>query len=103
MAISSPSLGTWPGAPRHSCILAQAQSLRRDAAGTVREQVLPKGVKGVLKVGLRRFSGYNRSMQERDFFDERQELKPATLNCDKCRHIETYDIRWLVRTKKIAL
>ncbi len=42
-------------------------------------------------------------MEERDFFDENEQLKPATLSCDKCRQTETYDIRWLVRTKKKAL
>lgn len=42
-------------------------------------------------------------MEERDFFDEAEELKPAVLNCDKCRQSDTYDVRWLVRTKKKAL
>lgn len=42
-------------------------------------------------------------MEERDFFDEIEALKPATLNCDKCHQTETYEIRWLVRTKKKAL
>lgn len=42
-------------------------------------------------------------MEERDFFDETQTLKPASLNCDKCHQIETYDVRWIVRTKKNAL
>lgn len=42
-------------------------------------------------------------MEERDFFDESETLKPASLNCDKCHQTETYDVRWLVRTKKKAL
>jgi hypothetical protein len=42
-------------------------------------------------------------MEERDFFDEEETLKPATLNCDKCHQTETYQVRWLVRTKKKAL
>ena len=42
-------------------------------------------------------------MEERDFFDETETLKPAVLNCEKCRQSETYDVRWLVRTKKKAL
>lgn len=42
-------------------------------------------------------------MEERDFFDETETVKPATLNCDKCHTSDTYDIRWLVRTKKQAL
>jgi hypothetical protein len=42
-------------------------------------------------------------MEERDFFDESETLKPAILNCLHCRQTETYEIRWLVRTKKKAL
>lgn len=42
-------------------------------------------------------------MEERDFFDESDTLKPATLSCLYCRHTETYEIRWLVRTKKRTL
>ncbi|MGH9359778.1 MAG: hypothetical protein ACRD1O_11490 [Terriglobia bacterium] len=42
-------------------------------------------------------------MEERDFFDENETLKPATLSCLHCRQTETYEIRWLVRTKKKAL
>ena len=42
-------------------------------------------------------------MDERDFFDESETVKPAVLNCDKCHRSETYDVRWLVRTKKRQL
>ena len=42
-------------------------------------------------------------MEERDFFDESEALKPATLSCDKCRQTETYEVRWLIRTKRKAL
>ncbi len=42
-------------------------------------------------------------MEERDFFEESETSKPATLSCDKCHQTETYSIRWLVRTKKKAL
>ncbi len=42
-------------------------------------------------------------MEERDFFDESESLKPATLSCLYCHQTETYPIRWLVRTKKKAL
>ena len=42
-------------------------------------------------------------MEERDFFDESESSKPAELNCDKCHQPATYEIRWLVRTKKKAL
>jgi hypothetical protein len=42
-------------------------------------------------------------MEERDFFDESETRKPASLSCLFCRQVETYEIRWLVRTKKMAL
>lgn len=42
-------------------------------------------------------------MEERDFFDESQVAKPANLSCLHCRTADTYEIRWLVRTKKKSL
>ncbi len=42
-------------------------------------------------------------MEERDFFDESETLKAAELNCQFCRQTNTYEVRWLVRTKKKAL
>ncbi len=42
-------------------------------------------------------------MDERDFFDENETRKPASLNCAYCKQTDTYEIRWLVRTKKKAL
>ena len=38
-------------------------------------------------------------MEERDFFDEREEKKPAHLSCPHCRQEAEYALRWLVRTK----
>jgi len=42
-------------------------------------------------------------MEERDFFTEKDETKPAQLNCPSCRTVDTYDIRWRRRTKKKSL
>ena len=42
-------------------------------------------------------------MEEREFFDETESLKPANLSCLYCHQADTYEIRWLVRTKKKAL
>jgi len=42
-------------------------------------------------------------MDERDFFDERQEKKNASLNCPHCQQAAEYEITWLVRTKKKQL
>jgi hypothetical protein len=42
-------------------------------------------------------------MEEREFFDERAEKKPATLNCPHCHQPAEYEVTWLVRTKKRQL
>jgi len=42
-------------------------------------------------------------MEERDFFNERPEKKPATLNCPHCHQSADYEVTWLVRTKKVQL
>src|SRR5438046_10045934 len=42
-------------------------------------------------------------MDEREFFDERPEKKPATLNCPHCHQSADYEVSWLVRTKKRQL
>ena len=39
-------------------------------------------------------------MDERAFYSESQAKKPATLNCPSCRTQETYELNWIVRTKK---
>ena len=39
-------------------------------------------------------------MQERDIFDERQEVKTASFSCPNCRERNEYEVRWLKRTKK---
>ena len=39
-------------------------------------------------------------MQERDIFDERQEVKTASFSCPNCRERNDYEVRWLKRTKK---
>jgi hypothetical protein len=38
-------------------------------------------------------------MDERAFYKESQATKPANLNCPFCHTAESYDLRWLVRTK----
>jgi len=42
-------------------------------------------------------------MEERDFFDEKQEKKPASLNCPHCHESGEYEVTWIVRTKKRQL
>ena len=40
------------------------------------------------------------ALLEREFFNEKQELKPATYTCPKCRHRDDYKVRWIRRVKK---
>ena len=42
-------------------------------------------------------------MEERDFYTEKDELKPANLNCPFCRQSDSYEVRWQRRTKKASL
>ena len=42
-------------------------------------------------------------MDERAYYNESQTTKPAVLNCPFCRTSETYDLKWVVRTKKDRL
>ncbi len=42
-------------------------------------------------------------MEERDFYDERQEKKNATLNCPHCHQSADYELGWTVRMKKRQL
>lgn len=43
------------------------------------------------------------AMDERDFYTEKTEQKPAQLSCPYCRRASTYQLRWIVRTKKPSL
>lgn len=42
-------------------------------------------------------------MEEREFYDERQEKKIHSLNCPHCHQAAEYEVQWLVRTKKKSL
>jgi len=42
-------------------------------------------------------------MEERDFFDERQEQRNHTLTCPHCGQANEYPVSWLVRRKKAQL
>jgi len=42
-------------------------------------------------------------LQEKDFFNEQQELKRATYSCPFCRERAEYEVRWLTRRKKKEL
>jgi hypothetical protein len=43
------------------------------------------------------------ALDEREFYDEQAQKKPATLHCPKCRKSAEYELAWLVRTKKKQL
>jgi hypothetical protein len=42
-------------------------------------------------------------MEERDFYDEKEQKKAHTLQCPHCRESGEYELGWLVRTKKKQL
>lgn len=42
-------------------------------------------------------------MDEREFYDERQETKKSSLTCPHCGQENEYDIGWVVRMKKKQL
>ncbi len=42
-------------------------------------------------------------MEERDFFSERAETRPANFTCPRCKRRHEYQIRWMRRTKQDRL
>ena len=40
------------------------------------------------------------TLHEREFFNEKPEMKLATYTCPRCRFRGEYDVRWITRTKK---
>lgn len=40
------------------------------------------------------------ALQERDFYDEKEQRKTHSLTCPHCRQAAEYEVNWLVRTKK---
>ncbi len=60
------------------------------------------GRKSVVKE--RKLAGARRCrMEERDFFDERAELKTHTLVCPHCNQPGEYELSWLVRRKRAQI
>lgn len=45
----------------------------------------------------------NDNVDERAYYTESQTTRPATLHCPFCRTSESYELRWVVRTKKDRL
>src|ERR1044071_4926326 len=45
---------------------------------------------------------YDRSMalDERDFFNSRNETRVDKLSCPRCKRVNEYQMRWVVRTRK---
>ena len=43
---------------------------------------------------------YAARVDERQFFTEKPEQRPARLQCPKCRRTNDFSIRWIRRTKK---
>jgi hypothetical protein len=49
------------------------------------------------------FTSEEAAMEERDFFNEKDELVPAQIYCAKCRTTLEYQIKWRRRVKKSSL
>jgi hypothetical protein len=43
------------------------------------------------------------ALDERDFFNNRNETRTDTLMCPRCRRQNAYQMRWVIRTKKDRL
>ena len=43
------------------------------------------------------------ALDERDFFDNRNETRNDKLTCPRCRRQNEYQMRWVIRTKKSRL
>jgi hypothetical protein len=43
------------------------------------------------------------ALDERDFFNNRNETRTDQLTCPRCRRINPYQMRWVVRTRKDRL
>ena len=43
------------------------------------------------------------ALDERDFFNNRNETRTDTLSCPRCRRQNDYQMRWVIRTKKDRL
>lgn len=46
---------------------------------------------------------YDGLMDERDFFTERPEQRPAHYSCPRCKRRNEYMVRWMRRTRKKSL
>jgi len=44
-----------------------------------------------------------RPVEERDFFNSRNETRTDRLNCPRCKRVNEYQMRWVVRRKKERL
>jgi hypothetical protein len=42
-------------------------------------------------------------VDERHFFNEKTEQRPARLQCPRCRRTNDYSVRWVRRTKKAQI
>src|SRR5215510_7816904 len=45
---------------------------------------------------------YASCVDERQFFSEKPEQRPARFQCPRCRRTNDYSVRWIRRTKKAA-
>lgn len=65
--------------------------------------VLRRTVPGAYNRGAIFLESKGATMEEREYYDERQETKKHSLTCPHCRETNEYDLGWIVRTKKRQL
>ena len=80
--------------------LARHDRVARIFAHSTRKNAIISGWLGIYGVQSPREP---EPMDEREFFDEKSDKKPANLSCPHCHQSAEYEIQWLVRTKKKSL
>jgi hypothetical protein len=76
-----------------------------DWARSARQKRLPERAKGRGNVNAGPLARlvYAATVDERQFFTEKPEQRPARFQCPRCRRTNDYTIRWMRRTKKAQL
>src|SRR4030095_12719285 len=81
----------------HRWLWAQSSWLGGPTPSAKAENLKPRAVMSSLSVW------YASRVDERQFFTERPEQRPARFQCPRCRRTNDYSIKWLRRTKKAQI
>src|SRR5437868_4514285 len=64
--------------------------------------IVPFGLRDSCRISNRRYDR-RMALDERDFFNNRNETRTDKLTCPRCRRTNDYQMRWVIRTKKDRL